>query len=106
MAMFPTQHLKMLPFHKCWKVIILMKEQTIVCTHFTYSEIRVSVYIGGRCTVTSHFVQITFLPFLSGTKAAGLTGREAADHFPDRRGTVGGDHHGENEAEAFESHPD
>lgn len=56
--------------------------------------------------LTLHIVQINFLPFLSGTKVVGLTGREAGDHFPDRKGTEGGDHHGENESEAFESHPD
>lgn len=49
---------------------------------------------------------MNFKPFLFGTKGVGLIGREAGDHFPDRKGTEGGDHHGENESEAFESHPD
>lgn len=56
--------------------------------------------------VTLNVVQLNFKPFLSGTKGVGLIGREAEDHFQDRRGTEEGDHHGENESEAFEYHPD
>lgn len=62
-------------------------------------------YLEVRCEpVYIKYIKCYCQPSLSGTKAEGPTGREAADHFLDRRETEGGDHREENEVEVFGSH--